>query len=229
MSLLFLLTGLALADSPLTVPLLYRAQADNPLVVRALATSELDEEMMIRLSRRFTPMAERVALVNALGWSPEGQNNAVTYLSWLDGNHRRHNARQIALGEGIRADEAFVLGYLMAMDDYFNPQRALPLLEVARTSMPRSRSVAWVHTLTLAQAQMPADWCTMWTLAETVQADESLDNDLADEVEAEIISYLSLYTEYCPPDPDEEGTGSISEPEAPGSPATPSPQDPSQP
>jgi len=49
------------------------------------------------------------------------------------------------------------VGYLMALDDYFNTEKALAFLEKAKTKKPKSSTIAIIRMLVWAQTHMDED------------------------------------------------------------------------
>lgn len=136
------------ADSPLTSTPFYQAYLENcddgvhcSLLQRARSTQVLNEEMAYFLYSYATPIDQKAALVNALGWNFKGQKNAQRYLQFL-----RQNSRF-----SVSADDFMVIAYLTAMDDYFHPELARPNIDFAHSLKPDSFTIAVVKGLIEAQ------------------------------------------------------------------------------
>jgi len=194
----------AWADSPLTTVELHQAYADDPLVQRALERGTLDAKLTRALLKGDDDLGTKAAIVSALGWSMDGRDETTALLDAAARRHRKPAARLLAEPELLDPAEAFVLGYRLALDGYFDPQAAIPLLERARAGLPRSRTVALVTAITQAQLLMDHDWCGVWRVTEAALADPILERDLAEQAEAEAIAYLSLYQPACEPGIEEE-------------------------
>ncbi len=198
------LASLAFADSPLTSTQLHAGYPEDRVIQQVLEKRTLDDKLAKYLSDPRLDHGLRVATIHALGWTFKGQENASVYLAWLEKKYKRATPQQIFAGEGLKPEEKLVLGLLLATDDYFDPQRALPLLEAAKTELRPSRAVASAVALVQAQAQMETSWCEVWRTWEAVTLDTTLKDDLAPESVAQLHAYLQLYEQDCPPPIDPE-------------------------
>jgi hypothetical protein len=184
------------ADSPITSTPFSEAYLDDyDIVEKARQKGTLDLEMAQYLSSRSTPIDVKAALINALSWKFEGKQNAVFYRYYL-GLTYGLTVEQLA-PERLSADEQFALGYLTIMDDYFHPQKAIPLLEKAQARQPKSRTVAMITALAKAQAMMQSDWCQVWTLTDAAARNQSLRSDMRPEAQKIILDYMSGYQASC--------------------------------
>jgi hypothetical protein len=94
-------------------------------------------------------------------------------------------------------DELLGLGYLAALDDYFNPRKALPLLKFAREGNTRSFTIAVVYALCQAQVALESDWSEVWRATRRVELDRRLVQDLRPEAKRIIFDYMNTYREYA--------------------------------
>jgi len=85
----------------------------------------------------------------------------------------------------------------MVMDDYFHPEKALPLLEEAHNMEKDSFAVSIILALAKAQRAFDSDWCEVWKLTEEVLKNKELKQDLRHEATKMIVDYMILYKEYC--------------------------------
>lgn len=204
----------------LTVAVALEARADSPLTsidftpAYADLTVVRDAKRHPRLKPAATqfllsdaPSDQKAAVVNALGWESNG--NAQVFLTAL---LQRHHSETIEL-EALSASEAFVLGYLEAMEDYLElkPLAAkgagvrgrtpLELLDFAAQGLPDDFAVQFVRALVQAQKTMRREdqWCEVFKGPHRVleQFPPPRRNLKPGAVEA-AVGYLSGYEESCP-------------------------------
>jgi hypothetical protein len=185
---LMLLPGIIRADSPLTSISFSDAYLDVPIIRQAKDAGVLNQRFADYLSSPLVEIGYKAALCNALGWRLEGKENAKFYRQFL--------ARQLTAHlRPLTSDEYFCLGYLTALDNYFEPQKALPLLEVARKGNTHSFTLAIVYALVSAQAAFDSDWTQVWRATRRVELDRRLEPDMRPEAVRIIFDYLNLYHE----------------------------------
>lgn len=209
--LLFLSVGFlsspAHADSPLTSTNFYKAYLNVPVVRQAKNMRSLKGLPLDFLIKK-EPLGIQAAVVNAFGWKFRGQNNALRYASALAKDLKtplfKLKVKQLA------AHHLFVLGYLLAMDDYFNLKAikkgakgvlgldALTLLGMASKKLSGHFSVQMVYSLALSQKRMKKSFCDVHLLTQKV-----LDNfpsgkrDLRPRAVKIIVGYTKLYKSSC--------------------------------
>lgn len=206
---MLLAVALALADSPLTSIDFVAAYADVPAVLQAADTRRLEGAALETLLGG-APLDHKVAVVNALGWSAEGQDHAGAYLAAV-ARQRRLPLKRLTVDQ-LSAEERFLYGYLRAMDDYLGltPSPSAPaglaglapldLLDDAARALPEVFSVQYVRALVAAQAQMAGDWCAVWRGPEAVRERfPEGRRDLRPAAVAAAVSYLELYASECAP------------------------------
>ncbi|HQU32455.1 MAG: hypothetical protein HRU72_08615 [Planctomycetia bacterium] len=192
---LFVFPGISRADSPITTTDFYRAYLDVQIVQRAHLEGVMGLEIAEYLSSPENPIDVKAAAINALSWRFEGKNNAELYMYYLG---LLYHVSILELDtDFLSADEIFCLGYLMVMDNYFDPAHALPLLEVAQKAMKDSFTVSIILALTKAQIILTEDWCAVWKLTEKVLENRALNLDLRPEAIKIIVDYMILYKDYC--------------------------------
>lgn len=185
---LALIALLAVADSPVTSTDFHTAYADVPLVKKALEEKALSDELAEALAKGDMPIDHKAAIVNALGWGDASHEEK--FRAYL--KDRAEKDPPMLSGE-----EAFVLGYLTLMNDYFHPDKALELLRYAKERMPKSYTVAMILSLAESQAAMDQDWCRVFKIFDRVDRDRSLRKDLRPKARAIVAEYLGLYRESC--------------------------------
>ncbi len=141
------------------------------------------------------PIDVKAAVINALSWRFDGKNNAELYAYYLALLYHVSVAELDT--EFLSVDEIFCMGYLTAMDDYFHPEKALPILEEAHKVIKESFTVSIILALTRGQKAMDYDWCEVWRLTEEVLKNKELRQDLRPEAIKMIMDYMILYKEYC--------------------------------
>jgi hypothetical protein len=137
------------------------------------------------------PLDQKAALVNALSWNIDGKDNAEIFTYYLAlMNNKTVTDLQIA---DLAPDELLCLGYLTVMDDYFNPDKALPYLEKAAEKIPKSFTAAIIYALTRAQKLMDSDWGEAWKVTENVFENKKLKLDMKKKARDIIFDYMVLY------------------------------------
>lgn len=185
--LLLALTCCVQADSPLTSTDFHTAYGDIKLVAAAAKSHKLNKEMAAFLSSPKTPIDQKAALCNALGWNIDGQTNASAFQASL----------------GTRAptpDEQFCLGYLTALDHYKDVSKAVPMLQKARKALPKSYTVALIAALVEAQyigtAPDQREWAKIWPSIKAVLDNKSLKFDMRPAARDIILEYMEYYKDY---------------------------------
>jgi hypothetical protein len=206
-SLIYWTTPMAKADSPLTSTNFSEAYQDVELV--KLATKkQLTKPLMDALSDPTIANDVRAAIVNALGWSTEGQYNAAIYLDYLA--YRYQQSRSQLKLKSLSPEETFALGYLLAMDDYFTLKSlggtgeleradALFLLSNATIRKPEDFTIALVYRLAQSQVYLAdfAEWCKVYNTVAMVVEDFPEERNIRPEAVEIIMSYIIGYQEYC--------------------------------
>jgi hypothetical protein len=191
----FIITPLTVhADSPITSTPFSDAYVDIPEVQRAQAEGMMNLEIAEYLCCDSTPVDVKAAVINALSWDIEGKSNAELFSYYL-GLKYQHPLSELDI-EALTPDEVFCLGYLLAMDDYFHPEEAIPLLITAEERNKESFTVAIVSALVKAQKKMDSDWAEVWELTEEVLKRKSLIRDMRSDAIDIIIDYMILYKDY---------------------------------
>lgn len=190
-----IMPGVCFADSPITSTTFSDAYLDCDMVQIAKDTGVMNLEIAGWLSDPETPIDIKAAIINALSWDLNGKHNSDLYECYLALEY------QILPDEldkdSLTADECFCLGYLKVMDNYFEPQNGIPLLERAQKMKKNSYTVAIVTALAKAQKAMDTDWCEMWQVTNKVFENKRLKKDMREEASAIIYDYMVLYEDYC--------------------------------
>lgn len=193
--LLLIFSATSRADSPITATDFYKAYMDVKMVKRAHLEGVMGLEIAEFLSSPENPIDVKAAVINALSWKFEGKNNAELYAYYLALLY--HLPVSELNTDFLGADESFCLGYLTALDDYFHPEFAIPLLEEARKSINDSFTVSIISAVVKAQAAFDSDWCEVWREIKAVLENRALKQDFRPEATKIILDYMVLYKEYC--------------------------------
>jgi uncharacterized protein YdbL (DUF1318 family) len=170
---ILLAASTAFAASPLAVDF-HTAYASTPAVQQARAAGKLTNDLAAFLAAP-NPIAEKAAVINVLN-NKGKQQNAKIFRDYL-----AKKAGGTFNADAIGAEEQFALGYLTALDDPAQTQKALPMLEKAKVQIPDSFTVAMILNLVKAQQQIGKHACKAWTLTEDVLSDDSLTMDMREE------------------------------------------------
>lgn len=189
----------AVADSPITSTAISRAYMDMAIVRKAATQGILDDEIAAYLSSPNNPLDAKAAVINALSWDPNGKHNRGLYWQYLSRVYQK-SPKELPPSH-LTADEIFNVGYLAVMDNYFEPQKAVPWLEKAAGSRRESFTIAVVLALTKGQALLgenDALTCGVYKLVSGVLADKSLTRDTMRPAAVETIrNYVRHYSQDC--------------------------------
>ncbi len=211
------------ADSPLTSTDLASAYADVPAVGRAQKTKRCEGEVLQFLIGDH-PTDQKAAVINALGWNFDGQGNGRRFVEGLAAA-RGLRSEDLRLSH-LTAVDRFVLGYLLAMDDYFTMRplvvdgtdvwgaTPIDLLDQAAYSLPEDFAVHYVRGLVQAQAAMDQSWCSVFLATQQVIDEFPPERrNLRPDAVASAQSYMALYEDDC------QGAAASPAPAAAGAPA----------
>ncbi len=199
---LALLTSAVYADSPLTSTDFYQAYLDVP-VVAAYVESEMNEEIFNVLHSNEYELDVKVAVINAMGWTFEGQENAAVYMYFY------FNASGLAVvaPDDMTGEELLCLAYMVSMDDYFNMSPIEPggagvlgmsgieLAGAAAERTPDDFTVRFISALILSQDAMHNDWSEVFGIVDFVMK-EALVRNMRKEAVDIILDYIGLYSGY---------------------------------
>lgn len=190
----------AQADSPLTSTNFFTVYEEYEIVQDALsAKGKLTNDIMIYLSDRAYPIDVKVAVVNALGWNFNGQNNYDTYLDFVEMRTGMERTDR-DFYKKIDADEILCLAYLKAMDNYFDVKKAKNLSELALIRTRRSQRSYTFHLIDAligAQTVMESSWCEVYKSTQKVKENSDLRYDFPWEADDIVFEYMSLYKSSC--------------------------------
>jgi len=140
---IFSVTSFLFSDSPLTSTPFYKAYSEINIIKEARVKGTLNLEMAEYLSSGSVSLDLKAALINALSWDIDGKNNSELYKYYL-GLKYGVSVVDIQVSR-LLPHEVFSLGYLQAMDNYFNVTDSLNLLELAMEDLDNRLSVNLVY------------------------------------------------------------------------------------
>lgn len=179
------------ADSPVTSTDFYNAYIDVNIVKTAKEKGIIDQEIANYLHSSTNPIDVKAAVINALGWKCEGKSNAENYVKLIYSN----DIDKLDV-DSLSGDEIFCISYMMALDDYFNVNKALSLMEKAYKKNNSSFTIAIVRSIVKGQDVMDDNWGMIWSNTENVLNDKALVKDMRQEAIDIIVGYMKLYEEY---------------------------------
>jgi len=185
-----------LADSPLTSTNISKAYQDLSIVIKATeAEGILTNELIEYLLNEENPIANKIALINELGWDIDGKNNAAIFLDYLI-QKQGYEDQEDFLNNG-KDFELLSMAYLKALDDYFNVSEALIYAERALSKNSESYTYNIITALIEAQIATRGDWCKVYKSTDQVRTKTSLETDMRDEAVTIIFDYMDSYKKYC--------------------------------
>lgn len=207
---LFLSSNSAKADSPLTSINIANYYQDIDIILTAENTKIIDEKILNFLLSS-APLDEKSAVINALGWNFDGQNNGYLFLEGLAKN-KGLKITDLTI-EHLNYSDKFVLGYLLAMDDYFNlspldqnsnidlfRMTPLELLTLVALELPDNFTAHFIRALVEGQNNLsnPESWCNIYQVHQLVLNQFPLwKRNLRPLAVENVMDYINLYGEYC--------------------------------
>lgn len=187
----------AVADSPLTSTDFSRAYMDEPIVGAAKdANGVINQRLMEYLASEHDPVDVKMAVINALGWNVDGQNNSGLFLDYLIKN-RGYSSASGFFKKG-KPDELLSYAYLKAMDNYFKVDEALRFAEQAvKKDKSGSRTFRLIAGLIKAQKMMDDSFCSVYRVTDSIRKDQRLMNDMRTKAVDIIYEYMDIYGDSC--------------------------------
>ena len=187
------------ADSPLTSTNFCQAYATHPMVQLA---SELEPgdfiptKLLDFLADKSSPIDERMAVINSIGWAFEGHDSYGQLGEYL---MKRYKVKTIdKLVKKLDAKTLCVYAYAKAMSNYFEVSEAARLAhEAVNKNKDNSFTVAFIAALIDAQVYLDNDWCAVYNVVADVAHDGSLKLDMEQGAIDIVMEYIGLYKEYC--------------------------------
>ena len=192
-----LLSSICFADSPLTSTEFSKAYLNEPILVKASKSRGiLSKELMSYLTDESNPVDMKVALINKLGWSSKGKNNAVVFLKYLILKQNYKNKEDFF--DNGKGDELLCFSYITAMDNYYDVTDAIRYSGYALSKNPKSYTYQIISALIYAQKVIYSDRCQVYKLTDEVRKNNNLIKDMKGEAISIIFEYMDLYKHNCP-------------------------------
>lgn len=183
------------ADSPVTSTYFASFYSEYEIVNYAISAGKVDDKISEYLSNENNLIDVKAAVVNAIGWNYDGTSNAVVFRQYLA---RKNNMPADMLNaKNLTGSELMCLGYLQAMDDYFQVDAALEVLEDAKEKMPESFTVNMIYTIVQAQKEFDTNWCGVWQGMSRLLQQNGLRRDIKTSAIQSVVDYLIIYKPYC--------------------------------
>ena len=189
----------AKADSPLTSTDFYRAYLNESIVLAASkAEGVMDVEYVEYMMNSKNPIAVKMALINAMGYSTDGSADRSTFFTGFMETAMAYHNIDVFLAKGT-ADEILCLAYITAMDNYNNVTDAIKYAEIALKKNPNSYTFNLITALIKSQSKIgdQNSWCSIYSLCDKVRQNSVLKVDMKPEAASIIFEYTDLYKEYC--------------------------------
>ena len=184
------------ADSPLTSTDIAAAYSDEKIIISAeQANGMLTDELIKYLLVKSNPICLKIAIINKLGWSIDGKNNAEIFLDYLQKNNKYKSIEDFE--KKAAADQLICYAYLKALDNYFDVADALVIAKKAVKKNKASYTIHIICGLIEAQNNFKGDWCLVWKSTDKVRKNTRLKIDLADAAIKNIFEYMDLYKDEC--------------------------------
>ncbi|MGB2273995.1 MAG: hypothetical protein ACPH2K_06425 [Flavicella sp.] len=186
----------AFADSPLTSIDFTNAYSDEPIVQEALlADGLLTTSVLQYITDDAKPIGIKLACIRALGFEVNGKDNYSILVDYL----RKKNNYPIgnAMLYQLSADTLICMGYVKALDNYFEVSEALSIARLAKSKAATSYAIHLLTAMIEAQQLKRPYWCLVYRLAETVRNYPGLKMDLRPEAIDAAFAYMNLYKKYC--------------------------------
>ncbi len=156
----------------------------------------LDGRIVAFLMNEDVPIDQKAAVINTLTANNQMKNNAMTYQQFM-GRKYSEDFNNLNL-EKLTGEELFCLGYLTLLDDDGNPENALPVLEMALSKDPTSKTIATIHALAAAQKALnEGNQCAAWRAYENVKNNTALTDDMDAGITASISTQMDTYQSAC--------------------------------
>lgn len=180
------------ADSPLTSTNFSEAYADSKIVELASTTEGiLTIELMDYLNQSMHPIELKMAVINEIGWSFNGHNNADLFIEYLQEKNGFKDKDEFL--QQASADLLISMAYLKAMDNYFNVAEAVVYAKEAKSKNKESYTINIICALIEAQNAFDTDWSEVYNKTNEVRNNRSLNRDMKEDAVKIIFDYMDLY------------------------------------
>lgn len=188
------------ADSPLTSCDFGDAYNDDATVMRIMeqqggVADGLKTSTMEFLADPKVNVAQRMAVVNKIGWNFDGLSNGKQFFEYLKTRFKVKDEK--GLLKKIDASTLSVYAYTLAMSNYFVVEHAQELAhEAVKKDKVHSFTIAFIASLIDAQHHLHNDWSMVYSVVANVINDGSLRVDMRQEAIDIVMEYIDLYKKY---------------------------------
>lgn len=193
----FVFSITAFADSPLTATDIYTAYNDVEIIKDAQESQEIDKQIAYYLADEKNPIDVKIAVINAVYYSRSwGSNNESTADKYTQLIYSK-KLEKLDL-DTLNEDQLLCIGYIMVLDDYFNPEKSMAILKKALDKKPDSFTYNIIYTLAKTQQIMHNgdDWYFVYDYTQKVVNNKKLIKDMRPEAITIITNYQYLYGKY---------------------------------
>ena len=184
------------ADSPLTSTEFYKAYAQNAIIKKTIqARGQLTPELLAYLTNSSNPIALKMAVINGLGWSFKGKNNAPLFLHYLI--QKKEFGNETDFRKRANGQQLICYAYLKALDNYFDVNAALQIANLPQLKTEKSLTIQLIRGLINAQQNLSKFPCAIYTEIHKIQLNKSLKQDLNTTALKIIFEYVGLYKVGC--------------------------------
>lgn len=183
------------ADSPITSTFIYLYYSEYDIVNYSAEKGEMDDKIAMYLADAKNLLDVKIAIINALSWDYAGKANADYFIKYLSANLGL-SSENLHLNS-LTADNLLCIGYLKALDNYWEMDDALTYTELAKSKKPNSMTVQLISALIQAQKDFDTNWCAVWSGISSVLQMQNLNRDMKTSAIQDIVNYTILYKEYC--------------------------------
>ena len=186
------------ADSPITSTDFYKAYLHVPEVVDAHETGVLSEEIAQYLLNPENSLDKKSAVINALSWDFDRKINAHLFKRYLNEKYQVKDDID-SLMKIMNDVELFCLGYMVVMDNYFDPEKSLIYFDSTGSSIRESYTFQIINALIKTQSLIEDQdkWCRIWTTINAVETNKKLKVDMNTGGRKIILDYIKIYKDYC--------------------------------
>ena len=183
----------ALADSPLTSTHFADVYADCPMVQMAIESDgNLNTTLLNFLADKKSPVDQRVAVINALGWDFDGKTTGDQLKQFLMTRFKAKNDKQLL--KKLDAKTLVTLGYAMAMSNYFEVNDAITFTQAAvKKNGRKSFTVDFIAGLVKAQYFLDHDWSKIYPIFTDIMNDGRYKLDMRQGAIDAVMEYINLY------------------------------------
>lgn len=182
------------ADSPLTSITFWKVYKNERIVNKAfLAKQKMTNELANYLILD-NPVDVKFAVINALGWNANGQNNSKMFLNFIKKKLKIKNIKDL----GNRNNILICYAYLQAMDNYFDVGESLKLVESIKKYNKDNIEYDFVYSLLSSQHILNnfGSFCSIYKESEILINNKNK-NKIKQEAWKMYFDYFNLYKDDC--------------------------------